>query len=36
MVCLDESSSMKGERDLYAKAIALAVIGIANADRREM
>lgn len=35
IVCLDESSSMAGERDLVAKAIALAVIGIARNDHRD-
>jgi len=35
IACLDESSSMDGERDIVAKAIALALAGIARADGRD-
>lgn len=35
IACVDESSSMEGEPDTVAKTIALALCGIARADRRD-
>jgi uncharacterized protein with von Willebrand factor type A (vWA) domain len=34
VVCIDESSSMEGEREIWAKAVALALLKIAQKERR--
>ncbi len=34
VVCLDKSGSMEGERDIWATAVALALLDVAQAERR--